>query len=256
MPSRHEPPVNLTGGFCNFSFKISRSRFSPPFQLTGEHEEFMEEESMADNSELLDAGIALGQTNAFALIAGRCSAAQAEGIRRLREQKLYKRCTEKWEDFCPKYLKMSRVEADRTVRLLEEFGPTYFELSQLTRVSPETYRAIAPQIQNGVLHHNGEAIELNVENSRKVAAAVAEMRSAIPRKSTESSDLARELNDLLHESDVQERISKLAQCCFTIVAEFEKIARDERLGVSRIFFQSTLTHVRDEMVRVAFANGL
>ena len=98
---------------------------------------------------------------AFGLIAGRCSAAQAEGIRRLREQKLYKRCTEKWEDFCQKYLKMSRAEADRTIKLLEEFGATYFELSQLTRVSPETYRLIAPQIENGVLHHNGEAIELN-----------------------------------------------------------------------------------------------
>ena len=40
----------------------------------------MEEEMIAENTELLEAGIALGQTNAFALIAGRCSAAQAEGI--------------------------------------------------------------------------------------------------------------------------------------------------------------------------------
>jgi hypothetical protein len=216
----------------------------------------MEEESMAENTELLEAGIALGQTNAFALIAGRCSAAQAEGIRRLREQKLYKRCTEKWEDFCPKYLKMSRVEADRTIRLVEEFGPTYFELSQLTRVSPETYRAIAPNIENGVLHHNGEAIELNVENSRKVAGAVAEMRGAIAKKTSEVSELTRELNDLFQESGVQQRIQKLAQCCFTIVGEFERISRDEHLGDSRWYFQNTLTRVRDEMIRVAGANGL
>jgi len=216
----------------------------------------MEEELMVENTELLEAGIALGQTNAFALIAGRCSAAQAEGIRRLREQKLYKRCTEKWEDFCPKYLKMSRVEADRTIRLLEEFGPTYFELSQLTRVSAETYRAIAPHIENGVLHHNGEAIELNVENSRKVAAAVAEMRSAIPKKSSEISELTQQLNDLFHESDVQQKIDKLAQCSFTIVNEFEKISRDERMGIVRVYFQNTLVTVRDEMIRVAGENGL
>jgi hypothetical protein len=67
------------------------------------------------------------------------------------------------------------------IKLLEEFGPRYFELSQLTRVSPETYRAIAPVIENGVLRFNCEEIPLNAENSRKVAAAVAEMRSSIPK---------------------------------------------------------------------------
>jgi len=212
-------------------------------------------EPKADAAGVLELGIALGQTNAFGLVAGRCSAAQAEGIRRLREQKLYKGCAEKWDDFCPQYLKMSRSEADRTIKLLEEFGPAYFELSQLTRVSPETYRAIAPHIENGALRYNGEAIELNTENSRKVAAAVAEMRSAIPKKTSTMDELTQENNGLIHESDVQQKIHKLAQCCFTILAEFDKIARDERLGVTRIFFQRTLTHIRDEMVRVALENG-
>src|SRR5215831_24415 len=193
-------------------------------------------EPVADAAGVLELGIALGQTNAFGLVAGRCSAAQAEGIRRSREQKLYKGCAEKWDDFCPQYLKMSRSEADRTIKLLEEFGPAYFELSQLTRVSPETYRAIAPHIENGALRYNGEAIELNTENSRKVAAAVAEMRSAIPKKTSTMDELTQENNGLIHESDVQQKIHKLAQCCFTILAEFDKIARDERLGVTRIFF--------------------
>jgi hypothetical protein len=213
-------------------------------------------ELTAENVALLELGIALGQNHAFGLIAGGCSAAQADGLRRLRDEKQYKRCTEKWDDFCTRYLKISRSEADRTIKLLEEFGPAYFELSQLTRVSPETYRAIAPHIENGVLHHNGEAIELNVENSRRIAAAVAEIRSAIPKKTSDLSDLARELRNLLHEGDVQQRIGKLGECCFTVVAEFEKIARDERLGITRMFFQSTLTRVRDEMVRVALENGL
>src|SRR5690348_3566993 len=114
----------------------------------------------ADKAELLELGVAVGQNHAFGLVAGRCSAAQAEGLRRLRDQKLYKRCTEKWGEFCPRYLKMSRAEVDRTIQLLEEFGPAYFEVSQLTRISRETFRTIAPSIGNGVLHHNGEAIEL------------------------------------------------------------------------------------------------
>ena len=149
----------------------------------------MSEESLAtqpdSDAALLELGIVLGQSLAFGLMAGRCSAAQAQALRRLREERLYKRCTETWLEFCPKYLKISRTEADRTIKLLEEFGPTYFELSQLTRVSPETYRAISPAIEDGALHFNGEVIPLNAGNSRKVAAAVAEMRSALPKKSPE-----------------------------------------------------------------------
>src|SRR6516164_3699162 len=136
----------------------------------------------AEDAKLLELGFALGQNHTFGVLAGRCSAAQAQGIRRLREEKLYKRSCEKWDDFCPKYLKMSRGEADRIVRLLDEFGPAYFELSQLTRISAGTFRAIAPAVSDGVLHHNGEAIALTPENLQKVAAAVAEMRSAVPKK--------------------------------------------------------------------------
>ena len=216
----------------------------------------MQEEMTADQNELLELGVSLGQTNAFGLIAGRCSAAQAEGLRRLRDQKMFKRCTEKWEDFCPQYLKISRAEADRTIRLIEEFGPAYFEVAQLTRVSAETFRAIAPHIQDGVLHHNGEAIELNAENSRRVAAAVVEMRGAIPRKPAEVIDVTPELVAFGHETDIRQRIDKLADGCLTIVAELDKIARDETLGDMRGYFQDTLNVLRDEMTRVARENGL
>ena len=66
----------------------------------------------------------------------------------------------------------------------------------------------------------------------------------------------RDLNGFIHESDIQQRIHKLAQCCFTIVAELEKISRDERLGATRGYFESTLIRVRDEINRLAVENGL
>jgi hypothetical protein len=214
------------------------------------------EELAAADTALMELGFALGQSHTFGLVAGRCSAAQAEGLRRLREEKLYKRCCEKWDDFCPRYLKISRVEADRTIKLLEEFGPAYFELSQLTRVSPETFRAIAPNIEGGLLHYNGEAIELNPENSRKVAAAVAELRRAIPKKSSEPAIPMQELKDVFHEADLAQRIEKLNKCSTLLVAEFARIGSDEGLGVTRMLFNSALRRVREELERVAIANGL
>src|SRR5215469_14921915 len=137
------------------------------------------------------------------------------------------------EDFCLRYLKMNRGEADRIIRHLEEFGPAFFEISQITRISAETFRAIAPAVSDGVLHHKGEAIPLNAENSQRVAAAVAEMRSALPKKTAESNEPAREIKDLSREPDLQQRIRNLATRCIAIVAELDRIAHDENLGVTR-----------------------
>ena len=213
-------------------------------------------ELSAEGEALVELGFALGRNHTFGLIAGRCSAAQAEGIRRLRDEKLYKKCCERWEDFCPKYLKMSRSEADRTIKILEEFGPAYFELSQLTRISPETYRAIAPAVYDNALHLDGHAIELNSENWRKLTAAVAEMRRSIPKKSPEWQSITREILEFGHEMNVSARLDKLDQCCTAIVAEFDKIGCDEGLGVTRILFNSTLGKVREELARVAEKNGI
>jgi hypothetical protein len=123
-------------------------------------------------------GMMLGSRRAFASVAGRCSAADAECLRRVREKKLYLSRAATWDEFCPKFLGLSKAQANRLIRYLEEFGPDYFELAQLTRVTPEQFRAIAPAIREKNIHLNGEAIALTPENSDRIAAAVAELRQA------------------------------------------------------------------------------
>jgi hypothetical protein len=115
-------------------------------------------------------------------------------------------------------------------------------LSALTRISPEIYRALAPVVKDGALHFNGEAIPLKPENSRKVTAAVAELRRTIQF-------LGRNLR-------ITDRIVELDKRCTSIVAEFEEIARDEALLESRLLFNSALTRARDELARVALENGV
>jgi hypothetical protein len=46
-------------------------------------------ELTAEDAALLEPDIGLGQNRAFGLIAGRCSAAQAEGLRRLHDENQY-----------------------------------------------------------------------------------------------------------------------------------------------------------------------
>ena len=137
---------------------------------------------------------------------------------------------------------MSRAEADHIVRLLNEFGPSYFELSQLIRISAETFRAIAPAVSDGMLHHKGEAIPINGENARKVAVAVAEIRGAMPKKSAASSESAQSL---------QQRVNILADRCVTILAKLDQASSHDYPGITRNWLYHELTRLRDEILRVA-----
>jgi hypothetical protein len=194
--------------------------------------------SETSNDALLELGIIVGQSQTFAMLAGRCSAAQAQAIRRVREEKLYKGGCERWEDFCARYLRMSRAEADRIIRLLDEFGPAYFDFSYVARISPVVYRMIAPAVSNGVLHHNGEAIELTAENSRKVAAVIAEIRSTLPKKSAQTSDRAQ---------DLRRGIQEATHRCSEILAGLDKFRSDEFLGVVLMRLRGQITDLHDQM---------
>src|SRR5690242_13263415 len=91
-------------------------------------------------------GRLLGRREAFSIVAGRCSAADAALLRKFRDEKWYTDYAKDWDEFCTVYLKISRASANRLIAVLDEFGPQYFEVAQLTRISPAIYRLIAPSI--------------------------------------------------------------------------------------------------------------
>jgi hypothetical protein len=149
----------------------------------------------------LTLGKLLGRREAFKLVAARCSAAEVATLREIREQKLYLSYAKDWGEFCERRLHTNKQNVNREIRILEEFGSSYYEVSQLTRISPSTYRAIAPWIRDQAIHHNGEAIALIPENAEKVAAAVAELRKAatVAEPAAEPEAPPEELLDLLEE---------------------------------------------------------
>jgi hypothetical protein len=169
-----------------------------------------------------DLGRLIGQREALDFVAARCSAAGAELLRQLREGKDYGDC-DTWDEFCPKYLHMGKDNANRIIRILDEFGPRYFEISQLTRISPATYRLIEPAIQDGALHSNGEAIALIPENADKVAAAVAELRRVA--KAKEAPAVAVEVVEPVPPPDPFDELREEFQ---RVVARFEALVRQTR----------------------------
>jgi hypothetical protein len=81
---------------------------------------------------VLEVGTWLGRRQAFSLIAGRCSAADAKCLRELRESKKYKLLGLTWEECCKQRAGIGRSTADQIIQNLEEFGPDYFVIAQVT----------------------------------------------------------------------------------------------------------------------------
>lgn len=130
----------------------------------------------------MDLGIQLGQRRSFAVVSGRCTAAHAETLRKIRDEKLYRTYTTSWEAYCGPHLKITRRHADRLIAQLNEFGPAYFEIAAMAGLTPEQYRAIEPCIRENALHLGAEVIALIPANSPAIADAVTRMLA--PRRSS------------------------------------------------------------------------
>jgi hypothetical protein len=126
--------------------------------------------------EALSLGEWLGRKQAFGMMAGRCSAADAECLRQMRDEKKYRSLGLSWEGFCKTQIGISRAAADKSISLLNEFGPKFFELSAVVRITPEEYRRIAPAVTSEGVQHRGRLLEIAMHNAPALSEAVQELR--------------------------------------------------------------------------------
>jgi hypothetical protein len=124
----------------------------------------------------LEMGTWLGRRQAFSIVAGRCSAADAQSLRELRESKKYKSLGLTWEECCKQRAGIHRSSAEAIIRNLEEFGPDYFVIAQVTGITAKEYRLIQGSVHNHVLVHAGEEIPVTVENAPRLIAGVDALR--------------------------------------------------------------------------------
>jgi hypothetical protein len=177
-----------------------------------------------DDQAAFGLGEMLGRRQTFGMISGRCSAADAECLRRMRDQKLYRSRATSWNGFCPKFLGMTSRHANRIIRNLEEFGPGYFELAQLTRITPEQFRAIAPAVRDRSIQTHGGAIALIPENAEKIASAVADLRRDAAVRAGKKDD----------------RIDAVDRRCEQVVAEIQRIADGKPAGADKLLLRATI----------------
>jgi len=169
-------------------------------------------------------GMLLGRRQAFSTIAARCAAADVGALREIRDTRAYHGLSPNFEEFCSKYLGISVRHANRLIHYLNEFGPAYFELAQLTGISPAEYRAIAPAVRDEAIHCGDEAIALLPENSEKLAAAVAQLRASAPMPARKALSVEQRLRRLEREA------SKLTEALRALIAAADSIGQRARLA--------------------------
>ncbi|HXB72098.1 MAG TPA: hypothetical protein VNY05_27930 [Candidatus Acidoferrales bacterium] len=117
----------------------------------------------------------MGRREAFGLMAGRCSAADVEIVRRIRDEKLYESLDCNWDEFCTRHLHAARRGVEREMGYLRKYGPAFFTVRQLTRISVKDYQSIAGHITEQGVNLDGAVIALHSENTGQVADAVEEL---------------------------------------------------------------------------------
>src|SRR5947208_10829640 len=78
-------------------------------------------------NDALGLGTILGRKQVLGLLAGKCSAADVQCLREMRNGKQYRSLGMTWDQFCRKHLGISRGWAEKMIGLLEKFGPQYLE---------------------------------------------------------------------------------------------------------------------------------
>jgi hypothetical protein len=138
-------------------------------------------DSTAPNDTQYELGLWLGRHQAFALVANRCSAADAHALRVIRDQNLYRQRGLNWEQFCKLHAGCSYKTADRIIDRLREFGDTYFNLSQIVNIPVPEYRALQPAIHENAIEFDGRRIEINRENTEELIGVVKTLRARLQK---------------------------------------------------------------------------
>ena len=143
------------------------------------------ENAQQNREEQFDLGMWLGRRQAFDMVAGHCTAADIECLKTIRDRKLFQAKCMEWDEFCERHVGLGRRHVNRLIQQLEEFGPAYFHLSRIVRISPVAYRRIAGAVSGAGIKLGDETIAIVPENCARIAEAVATLKQQVKSKPAE-----------------------------------------------------------------------
>jgi hypothetical protein len=151
------------------------------------------------SNQFIELGAWLGRGQAFGVVANGSTAAQAECLRQIHESGSYKQTGLNWEDFCQEYVGLPRQRVEAIIKNLEEFGKTFFDLSNIVRISPEAYRRVAANIKDQSIKIGADLVPIVPENAARIRRAVQHYRSEMEKARSETRALNCDTNLLMME---------------------------------------------------------
>lgn len=159
-------------------------------------------------TDFIDLGTCVGRSQAFGAIANKCAAAQAETLAMLLETGAYKLTGKTWEQFCVEYAGLSPQRVGEIIRNIKEFGATYYQLKEVIRISPETFRKLLPKIQDEKIEIDGNWVAIAPENAAIIRDTVNCLRTDL-RKAKEGAQRANRDIEILTSPDIASLQSRL-----------------------------------------------
>jgi hypothetical protein len=124
----------------------------------------------------------MGRREAFGLMAGCCSAADIEALRRIRDSKMYLSQSPTWDEFCTHHLRVARRTVNREIAYLRQYGPAFFTIRQLTHITAADYPLIASHVSPQGVRLNGVVVPFDAENGAPLADAVEQLLQRAERE--------------------------------------------------------------------------
>jgi hypothetical protein len=167
-----------------------------------------------ETNTIFEAGALTGRQQAFAMIASKCTYAQAVCLKEIHDTRAYETLGLTWEDFCSQQAGISRGTAETIIRRLDEFGEAYFRLAALVRISPDTFRQIADRVTAETIQLEGEQIPLTSANACKIRAGIKRLQDEvrrlanIDRASSRVTEFGIRVDDVLDAVTARARLSR------------------------------------------------
>ncbi|HZZ78441.1 MAG TPA: hypothetical protein VFE62_07970 [Gemmataceae bacterium] len=211
---------------------FQQNEYEKPSKLDGFREDRMEhkkdtlaiagDQVEADQQAVVEVGKWVGRQQAFGMIANKCSAAQAEILKRMKDSAAHKAFGLTREEFCDQHLGISRQTVDRIIANYEEFGAAYFAMTSLMRISPSTYRLLGAAVtETNEVVFGDERIPITKANSDRIIEAVNALRKDAEQKQTA---LNTAKSDLKKARDERDNAKKAAEKARQDLADFKRRA--------------------------------
>jgi uncharacterized protein (DUF3084 family) len=154
----------------------------------------------------------IGRLQGFALVANKCSAAQADILKRLKDTSAHKAFGMTREEFCDRQIGIPRQTCDRIISNYEEFGAAYFAMSNVMRISPQTYRLLGTAVTDAnELVFGDEKIPITKANADRIAEAVAAIRKEAEQAAQQVYDAKSDLKKARAERDNAKKAAEKAR---------------------------------------------